>query len=62
MKRRNAFILAACLVLCLGVTSVSAMSHGGRAAARADPDDRTRRDHRRHLPRVRQEAGRLAPP
>ena len=28
MKRRSAFILAGCLVLCLGVTSVSAMSHG----------------------------------
>ena len=28
MKRRNALILAACLVLCLGATSASAMSHG----------------------------------
>ena len=28
MKRRNAAILAGCLVLFLGVTSVSAMSHG----------------------------------
>ena len=29
MKRRSATILAACLVLFLGVTSVNAMSHGG---------------------------------
>ena len=33
MKRCNATILAGCLVLFLGVTSVNAMSHGGRAAA-----------------------------